>query len=317
MKLTDLKIPILQAPMGGIDCIELAAAVSNAGGMGSLAMTWTEPVAAAEMVLRLKAKTNSPFFVNFVISYPPVSFDAVIEADVPAITLSWGQNPELIERAHRRGIPVGVQVGTVEGARIAIDDGADFVICQGIEAGGHVQSTTTLETLLRQVVELGRNVPVVAAGGMADGADIRWAIGKGATAVMLGTRFVATQESRAHPLYKEAIVNSTGADTSYTLCFDGGWPYAAHRVLRNETLRRWEAAGCPPNGSRPGEGDVVARDSSGTEMHRYSVSPPQASTTGEVMECCQYAGLGTSKITDIPSAIDLVPRLWNECKIME
>lgn len=314
MNLRDLKIPILQAPIGSIDTVELAAAVSNAGGMGSLAMTWTQPEEASELVEKLGAETNAPFFVNFVLSLRPNSFDAVIEVGVPCITLSWGQAPKLIERAHRHGISVGVQIGTVDGARRAIDGGADFVICQGVEAGGHVQSTTTLATLLPQVVEQAGEVPVVAAGGLADGMDIRWALEEGATAVMLGTRFVATIESRAHPMYKDAIVQAKGSDTAYTLCFDGGWPYAAHRVLRNQTLQQWEAAGCPPSGSRPGEGDVVARDPSGSEVRRYDDAPALDSMTGDVMDCCLYAGLSAEKIRDIPSAKELIPRLWNECR---
>lgn len=314
MNLRDLDIPILQAPIAGADTFELAAAVSNAGAMGSLAMTWIQPEVALYSVEQLKAATSSPFFVNFVLSFSTSAFDAVVEAGVPAVTLSWGQSPALIERAHRHGIAVGVQVGTADGAIRAIGDGADFVICQGVEAGGHVQSTTPLATLLAQVVELAQDVPVVAAGGLADGNDISWALGEGATAVMLGTRFVATTESRAHALYKQAIVKSGAADTSYSLCFDGGWPYAAHRVLRNETLKRWESAGCPPSGSRPGEGDVVARASSGEEVRRYGSQNPTESVSGNVMDCSLYAGTSVERITDVPNAKELVLRLWDECQ---
>ena len=314
MNLRDLDIPILQAPIPGADTVELAAAVSNAGGMGSLGMTWTQPEVASRSVEQLKAATSGRFFVNFVLAFPASTFDAVVEAGVPAVTLSWGHSPERVERAHRNGIAVGVQVGTADGATRAIRDGADFVICQGVEAGGHVQSTTPLATLLPQVVGLAQDVPVVAAGGLANGDDISWALGEGATAVMLGTRFVATKESEAHALYKEAIVKATAADTSYTLCFDGGWPHAAHRVLRNETLKRWESAGCPPQGSRPGEEDVIARTSSGEEVRRYSFENPADSTSGDVMDCCLYAGSGVEKITDVPNAEELVLRLWDECQ---
>ena len=233
---------------------------------------------------------------------------------MPAVTLSWGQSSQLIERAHQKGIAVGVQVGTVDGASRAINDGADIVICQGVEAGGHVQSTTPLAILLSQVVELARDVPVVAAGGVANGSDIRRVLGKGATAVMLGTRFVATTESQAHPLYKEAIVAASEADTSYTLCFDGGWPHAAHWVLRNETLKQWESAGCPPPGSRPGEGDVVAKVSSGEDVTRYGSETPTASMTGDVMDCSLYVGTSVERITDLPNARELVLRLCDECQ---
>lgn len=313
MDLRKLAIPIVQAPIGSVATVELAAAVSNAGGMGSLAMTWTSADNAARLVERLKSQTSAPFLVNFVVTFAPVAFNAVIEAGVPAIGLSWGHAPHLIERAHKRGITVGVQVGTVEDAAQAIRDGADFVICQGAEAGGHVQSAFELATLLPEVVKQAGGVPVVATGGLADGADIRWALREGATAAMLGTRFVATAESAAHTLYKHAIVAARGSDTTRTFCFDGGWLGAAHRVIRNRTLERWEAAGSPPHGSRPGEGDIVAIDSAGGEVRRYDDRPALASMNGAVMDCSLFAGTGVDRISDVPSAQDLVRRLWDEC----
>ena len=316
MSMVDLRklpIPILQAPIGSVATVDLAVAVSNAGGMGSLAMTWTSPDDAARLVVSIKSQTKAPFLVNFVLAFVPAAFDAVIDAGAPVISLSWGHAPHLIDRAHKRGVTVGVQVGAVKDATRAIGDGADFVICQGLEAGGHVQSTSRLATLLPRVVEQARGVPVVAAGGLADDADIRWAIGEGATAVMFGTRFVATVESAAHVLYKQAIVRSNASDTSRTFCFDGGWPRAAHRVIRNRTLNQWEAAGSPPHGFRPGEGDVVAIEPATGEIRRYDDMPPTASMTGEVMDCCLFAGTGVDRISDIPSAGKLVRRLWDKC----
>ncbi|HZX72579.1 MAG TPA: nitronate monooxygenase [Rhodanobacter sp.] len=312
--LRNLAIPILQAPIGSVATVDLAAAVSNAGGMGSLALTWTLPDTAARLVQCLHSRTRAPFFVNFVLAFAPVAFDAVIDAGAPVITLSWGHAPHLIQRAHRQGVTVGVQVGTAEDAARAIGDGADFVICQGAEAGGHVQSAFELATLLPEVVRHAGSVPVVATGGLADGAGIRWAIGQGATAAMLGTRFVATAESAAHPSYKNAIVRAKGANTTLTYCFDGGWPGAAHRVIRNRTLERWEAAGSPPHGLRPGEGDIVATDPARGEIWRYDDMPAMQSMTGEVMDCCLFAGLGVDRILDTPSARELVEHLWNECR---
>lgn len=311
MNVSELDIPILQAPIAGADTVELAAAISNAGGMGSLAMTWVEPHVASRMIARLQTATSAPFFVNFVLAFPPRVFETVVDLGVPAVTLSWGQNAGLIEHAHRNNIAAGVQVGSAEGAQRAIGDGADFVICQGIEAGGHVQSTTPLASLLPQVVELAKGVPIVAAGGLVDSDDIRWVLEQGASAVMLGTRFVATVESGAHPLYKAAVVEAKAGDTSYTLCFDGDWPYAAHRVIRNRILNEWEAAGCPPHGARPGEADVVGRAPSGEEICRYSSDTPTAKISGDAEDWCLYAGASVGKITDIPSATELMRRLWS------
>ena len=311
MNIRELNIPILLAPIEST--VELAVAVSEAGGMGSIQGTWAEPEDAAELVDGVIQKTNNPFFVNFVLSFRPHAFEAIIEAGAPAVTFSWGIAPELIDFAHRKNVAVGVQVGTADGAKAAVSYGADFIICQGIEAGGHVQSTIELATLLPQVVSTAGEVPVFAAGGLATGADVGWAIRMGASGVMLGTRFVATKECNAHQLYKEAIVASSESDTVYTMCFDGGWPQAAHRVIRNATLNMWEDAGCPPSGMRPGEGDVVARVGSDYEVKRYGFDKPVKSVSGDnVGDWCLYAGTSCGKVTDIPSVSELVHRLWQE-----
>ena len=102
----------------------------------------------------------------------------------------------------------------------------------------------------------------------------------------------------------------------YTLCFDGSWPYSAHRVLRNRTLNDWETAGCPPSGQRPGEGDVIAEGSSGVVIKRYDDTPPAADMEGHILECCLYAGKGCGRIEDIPKAAVLLSELWAEYKAL-
>jgi len=312
MNFLDLKYPILQAPIGGAGSTNLAASVSNAGGLGSLALTWATPDIAVQRIKRLQSQTKQPFFANFVLSFPPKALRDVLEAGTPIITFSWGQPGPLIHQVQTYGALAGVQVGSLQGARQAIDDGANFVICQGVEAGGHVQSTTPLSELLEKIVKISGSVPVIAAGGLSNGKDIAWALKQGASAVMLGTRFVATVESNAHPHYKQALVEGSATDSVYTLCFDGGWPYAAHRVLRNKTLQEWENAGCPQPGHRPGEGDTVAQDKAGNPIKRYDDAPPFVDTVGEVLECCLYAGTGCGKIKDIPEAALLMSDLWTE-----
>ena len=313
MNIKELEIPILQAPIES--SIDLAIAVSEAGGMGSIQGTWVKPDAAAQLVSSIKDRTSNPFFVNFVLSFAPHAFEAVVEAGAPAVTLSWGLAPDLVDLAHRNNTTVGVQVGTAGGANAAVDKGADFVICQGIEAGGHVQSTISLSTLLPQVVSVVGDVPVYAAGGLATGTDIAWAMNSGASGVMLGTRFLATKESDSHQLYKQSIVRSSAADTVYTQCFDGGWKQGAHRVIRNSTLNNWEDTGCPPSARRPGEGDIVARDASGYEVKRYSFNKPVKSIVeGDVDDWCLYSGTSCGKVTDIPGASELVHRLWKDAR---
>ena len=191
------------------------------------------------------------------------------------------------------------------------------MICQGIEAGGHVQSPPPLWDLLPRVVEAAGDVPVVASGGIGDGAGIARALARGAAGAMLGTRFVATQESRAHGDYKARLVRADAGEAALTVCFDGGWPYAAHRVLRNRTLDAWEAAGCPPAGHRPGEGDVTGHTASGEAIRRYEDTAPREGFTGDALEMALYAGTSCSVIHDLPPAAELVRRLWAECQHAE
>lgn len=313
LSLTGQRLPIIQAPIGPSAIPPLAAAVAQAGGLGGLALTWSSPQAVAEAVAATRADAqDNPFFTNFVLHFPCDGFDAALAAGVPVVTLSWGIDPDRIARAKAKGTRVGVQVGHPLGARAAREAGADFLIAQGIEAGGHVQTTTPLATLLPQVLAEAEDLPVIAAGGIASGPAIAQAIAMGAAGVMMGTRFVAATESGAHDAYKQAIVDAAEGDTAYTPCFDGGWP-AMQRVLRNDTLATWEAAGCPLPGTRPGEGDIVFRRGS-EEIPRYSDTAPTRGAEGALLSACLYAGTGIGAITAVEPAAQIVTRLWSEAE---
>ena len=125
----------------------------------------------------------------------------------------------------------------------------DAIIAQGVEAGGHVKSTTSLSTIVPAVVEAVKPLPVIAAGGIANGKGVVAALSLGAQAVSIGTRFLCSTEAQALSEYKERVVRSKAEDTIYTLLFDIGWPNAPHRVLRNKAIEEWEAAGRPPVGN--------------------------------------------------------------------
>ena len=132
----------------------------------------------------------------------------------------------------------------------AVRAGADALIVQGVEAGGHVQATRPLAELLREIAPAVR-VPVIAAGGIADAAGVEAARDAGADAVACGTVFLAAEEADAHPVYVDRLIAAEAADTTLTTVFDGGWPDAPHRVLRNDTVTAWEAAGMPARGTGP------------------------------------------------------------------
>jgi len=307
-----LERPIIQAPIGSLASAELVAAVSDAGGLGSLALSWCDAGQAAGLIRAVRARTRAPFAANFVLAFTPTSLPAALEAGVPIVSFSWGLPGPLVQTVHFFGAAVGVQVASAEGARQALRQGCDFIICQGVEAGGHVQSSLPLRALLPAVVAEAGTIPVVAAGGLGDAVDVAAALALGARGAMLGTRFVASSESGAHPDYKAALVSARADDTVLTGCFDGGWPYALHRVLRNRTLNQWEAAGCPPVGRRPGEGEAVARDESGRAIRRYDDAPPRAGMDGDVRECCLYAGTGVERISAIRRAGELVRELCGQ-----
>lgn len=314
-ELLGIDLPIFQAPTASIAGPELAAAVSGAGGLGAMGLTWTPPDIAAQHVRQVRAATERPFLVNFALAFEPVSLRAALEAGAPIVTFSWGDPQLYVQTVRDAGALFGVQVANAAGARRALALGADFLLCQGVEAGGHVQSTTALLALLPEALAaVGDSAPVVAAGGLADGAGVARVLQMGAQGAMLGTRFVATRESRAHPAYKRALAEAAADRTALTICFDGGWPHAPHRVLRNTTLEAWEAAGCPPPRRRPGEGEAVAYSASGEPIYRYEDTAPREGHTGNVEAMALYAGTGVGKIADIPSAAELVRRLWAEAR---
>ncbi len=282
--------------------------------MGALALTWTSPEDATRLIQEVRSRCDRLFQVNFVLAFPPQSLAAALDAGAKIVSFSWGDPSPYLSQVRAAGAYVGMQVTNVAGVRRAIELGVDFLICQGVEAGGHVQSTSPLWEILPQILEVAGDIPAIAAGGISTGKSIAQALSMGAAGVMLGTRFVATQESRAHLLYKQRLTQAKANEAVLTVCFDGGWPNAAHRVLRNSTLDTWEAFGCPPSGKRPGEGDVVATTASGQIIRRYEDLSPRVDMTGNLLDMCLYAGKGCEEIHDIPSVADLLARLWAECQ---
>jgi nitronate monooxygenase len=308
-----LRWPIFQAPTGSIANPTLCAAVADAGALGAMGITWAEARQAVHDVRAVRDQTAKPFQVNYALQRPPVTLAAVLDSGAPVITFSWGDAAPFLRMVRAAGARAGVQVANAMGARRAIEQGADFLICQGLEAGGHVQSTMPLADGLAAVLAVSSDTPVIASGGIVDGVGIAEVLRLGAAGAMLGTRFVATLESGAHPDYKAALLAAQGpAATALTVCFDGDWPYAPHRVLRNATFEAWEAAGCPPVGTRPGEGETVARSAGGEPILRYADTAPRAGMDGRTTEMCLYAGTGCGALHDLPAAGDLVRRLTAE-----
>jgi nitronate monooxygenase len=310
-----LQYPIFCAGMGPVATPELAIAVSNGGGLGAIGASRASADVIRQRVSRTKSGTNRQFAVNYLLAFDPLTLPVALEAGAPIIQFAWGIPPtEAVAAIRKAGAKMGIQISSIAGARRALDTRADYLICQGTEAGGHVQATKALYEVLPAVIEEAKTVPVVAGGGIATGGHIRRALLAGASGVLIGTRFVATKEAGAHDEYKGAISRAKAADTVLTVCFQNEWANAPHRVLRNRTLEIWEAAGCPPPGKRPGEGDILATNAiTGATKRRYSAFTPEPDDRGTLTEMVLYAGQGVDAIRDIPSAGELVARLWKEC----
>jgi nitronate monooxygenase len=168
--------------------------------MGAI-IAWRYPVQVVrETVTRVRSLTKGTFIANYVLAFPPESLSVALEAGVPVVQFSWGlPSKDIVAAVRQAGARFGVQVANSQGARGALDLGADYLVAQGIEAGGHVQSSTPLFELLPNVLAEAGDTPVLVAGGIGNGAGIRAALMAGASGAVLGTRFVATQENEAHP----------------------------------------------------------------------------------------------------------------------
>lgn len=307
-----IRYPIVQAVFGG-GTPELAAAIAEAGGLGGMGLSWSSEAEVRDHVQRTRALTKSPFAVGYVLAFGANTLPVALDAGAPVIQFSFGiPSREQVASIRRAGARFGIQIGNLLGARQALDTGADYLSCQGQEAGGHIQAQASWRDRLGDIMAAAGQTPVLVAGGLGSGRDLRNVLALGASGGVFGTRFVATREYPAHPEYKNRLIGARASDTALTVCFDGGWPGALHRVLRNPTLERWEAAGAKPEGSRPGEGDVVGRLGE-MSFERYSIFPPFAPTTGQPEEMAMYAGLGVGEIRDIPGAAELVRRIWKEC----
>jgi NAD(P)H-dependent flavin oxidoreductase YrpB (nitropropane dioxygenase family) len=331
--LFDIRYPIFCAGMGGVTLAPLAGAVSAAGGMGVLGATFLTPEALRAEIAAVRRITDRPFGVDLLIptdippdtgarSIPPfprfledllpevaglhgappppltlelarAQVEVTLSERVPVLVSALGTPDWLVADAHRAGVKVMSLVGNVRQARRLADLGVDTIIAQGAEAGGHVGTVTTM-VLVPQVVDA-VDVPVLAAGGIADGRGVAAALVLGADGAWVGTRFIASLEATAHENHKKAILDADENGTVVSRCYTG----KPSRVLRNRFTDRWKGH----------EGEILPMPWQRMWMEPL-VAPAKAA--GRVDIANFPTGQVAGAIEDIPSAAEVVERLVRE-----
>jgi len=307
-----IEVPIFAAPMGFVTGVELAAAVSNAGGLGIMSWSVSPPEVLRKQIRALRERTAKPFGVNLILHFPVEEQVAVcLEERVPVLSFFWGDASPYVQRAHDAGVQVFHQVGSVADAERAARAGIDVIIAQGFEAGGHVAGRVALSVLVPRVVDAVAPVPVAAAGGIADARGVVAALALGAEAVVLGTRLLATPESLAHADYKARVLAASEEDTVHTTLFGRGWPNAPHRTLRTKFVETWLADEARGNESRPDE-PVVGETRVGGErapLYRFDCLPPNTDTTGDISSMALLAGQTAGMVRSVEPAAAVVRAL--------
>jgi NAD(P)H-dependent flavin oxidoreductase YrpB (nitropropane dioxygenase family) len=287
----------------------LTAAVSNAGALGMLTLTWSD--SAGAVVRETAALTDRPFGGNLVLtSDQHHRLDDALEAGLRIVSFFFGDATGYVEQVHEANGVVLQTVSSAEEARRAVAYGVDVIVAQGWEAGGHVRGQIATLPLVPAVVDAVTPVPVIAAGGIGDARGVAAVLALGAQAAWLGTRFLLAQEMPIHQDYRRRLIGASETDAQwFANLYEVGWPDTPHRALRNSTSEAWEAAGCPPPGSRPGEGDVIAHFASGESIVRYEPAPPMVGTTGDIEALSLWAGQSVALARQRQPAAEIVAEL--------
>ena len=308
--------PVVLAPMGGINTPELVAAVCEAGGLGNMPLWRASPDAIRATVRQIRDLTDKPFAINLNMDFRDASqLEACLAEGVDTISLFWGDTGDFIERAKSSGAKVIVTASNAASARAAVERGADAICAQGFEAGGHVEGQVGTMALVPAVVDAVGDVPVIAAGGIADGRGLAAALALGASAVWMGTRFLAASEAQVHPEYRRRLLEASENETGYYEdLYDLGWPDAPHRALKNTTSAMWEAAGRPPLGQRPGEGDVLAHLPGKGDVLRYQSTSASSAMQGDIEGLSMWAGQGVGLVNRIQPAGEILQEVVDEAR---
>ena len=295
-RLLGIQHPILLSPMYGTAGGRLAAAVTHAGGFGMFGAG----IAFRDVIPQCRADAGNARvgvgFIQWLLEKAPEALDLALETRPASVMLSFGDPTMFAPRIKAAGAKLICQVQSVAGAMTAAEAGADVIVAQGRDAGGHAGMMRGTMGLVPAVVDAVAPIPVVAAGGIADGRGLTAALALGATGVLMGTRFAATRESLQADAMKAALIAGRGDQTAQTRVFDivreAGWPSIyPGRVLRNEFFEQWH-----------GREEALATNVAEAKAAHF------ATAEEDYTQRAVWSGEGVDLIHDVPSARDIVDR---------
>lgn len=302
-RMFDLRHPIVLAPMGGVSGGHLAAAVCNAGGLGLVGGGYGDPQWLRTELARVKQETRRPWGIGLITwSIDPGVLDLALGYGPDAFMLSFGDPRPYAPAIKAAGCLLICQVQTVAEARVALEAGADIIVAEGNEAGGHSGGRSTLP-LVPAVVDAVDPTPVIAAGGIADGRGLAAALMLGAQGALMGTRFYASVEALGQKAAKARIVDASGDDTARTRVFDivrgYAWPATfPGRALRNRFMQRWDGR----------QSELAAA------LETESTAYQAAASSGDYDNAVVWAGEAVDLIKSVEAAAALVERISAEAE---
>jgi NAD(P)H-dependent flavin oxidoreductase YrpB (nitropropane dioxygenase family) len=312
-----LATPIVNAGMAMIARPALAAAVCEAGGLGTIGSDINPPDVLRNLVRQTKALTKRPFGVDLIGDFVTDEHIAVLIEEQVALAIFFWTLPtvEHVARLQLVGVKVWMQIGRVAEAEQAVALNADALIVQGAEAGGHNRAEASTMTLFPRIRRRFPRLPLLAAGGIVDGATMAAALVLGADAVWCGSRFLASQEAEAHDAYKDRVLSADVGDTAILSIYGPEWPGQAMRAIVNDGART--ALGREPDAIGDAEGQIIGStvlNGQRVPAPRYSAILPTRDLDGDIEQACLTAGQSAGNIGAILPAGEIVRRMTSEAK---